>query len=1046
MYKRIVYYGPINNNTSNILMEKAKAYLKENKGDRFYYILPNGKLLTKYKEDMLKDTVGAFDINLFTFDNIIDNLLEREMYTFIGTEVQESIVEKILAKLCDEGKIKYYNSVSTMEGFIKSVSHIIGEIKRSLISPEVFDRKIPNNPFYKEIGLVYEEYENFLSNNKLLDVEEAFFVGLKLLKNNNEYFNDLDFMVIDDFFDFRPQEIQVLEEIMKYPLDVYINIPYKRETEFSTVVNTLEILKEMGFKIEEVYKEEENNFEIMGNMLFSQDKPLLPKNSDVKIISAVNKYFELKRITQEIKSLYNKGIELKDMGIVLTNIDEYEKTLFDVFSEEGIPSSTNEEMRLIDVPLIKEFLNIIKVKLYNYQKESVIKRIKNSYFSVYSSRDKDKVEYILYKLSFRDIDDLKDILEDEIKNTKYSIDQSIENEKFKERYEWLSYLVVSLNEVIDEGNSIKSNGKPEELIDSLKRVINSYNLPDKILQIYNEANDYNIFHRDISAISKLIKVLDTMKKEISIIYDLISIEEFYEIFLRYLEEETIIITNGNRNGVNILTPSTIQGVHYSVLFITGLVEGKYPALKESNFFFREENYEIFCDIGLKLKNYYEKLDKESLLFVIAVTRCSELLYLSYPKSTMRDEVNIPSMFLDELISIFEGEEVDEINVDMDYLIKDNIKEITTESEYINHILYRYFEGDDLTEYFHMYNNVHENVLDEISGKIKCEVERTKDEFNSYSGNIGTAEIIEDIKEYHKGVNYSITYFETYGKCPYKFLMDQILKLEGMDRFMEEFSPLDRGNIFHSVLKDYYTIHKNEISNHIQGFDVFSVVDTLDEIREAIRVLIVNNGVKEINKLWSIRIENMANSIVNLVKMDLDRLSNLSSKMIPIEFEVPFGFKEDFSICIDGDKTDIIGKIDRIDKVVGEEKYILYDYKTSSYGIKKIGDMLEGISFQLPVYIMSQGDRDVIGGGYITITSGEVSMEIVKENEKETFGIKRKGKYLLNDEDWNSLMENVVKTMNEYLTSIFEGDFSINPKQCDVYCDYSSICRYKGNRR
>ncbi len=296
------------------------------------------------------------------------------------------------------------------------------------------------------------------------------------------------------------------------------------------------------------------------------------------------------------------------------------------------------------------------------------------------------------------------------------------------------------------------------------------------------------------------------------------------------------------------------------------------------------------------------------------------------------------------------------------------------------------------------------------------------------------------------MNYSITYFETYGKCPYKFLMDQILKLEGMDRFMEEFSPLDRGNIFHSVLKDYYTIHKNEISNHIQGFDVFSVVDTLDEIREAIRVLIVNNGVKEINKLWSIRIENMANSIVNLVKMDLDRLSNLSSKMIPIEFEVPFGFKEDFSICIDGDKTDIIGKIDRIDKVVGEEKYILYDYKTSSYGIKKIGDMLEGISFQLPVYIMSQGDRDVIGGGYITITSGEVSMEIVKENEKETFGIKRKGKYLLNDEDWNSLMENVVKTMNEYLTSIFEGDFSINPKQCDVYCDYSSICRYKGNRR
>ena len=1043
MLKRIVYYGPFNNNKKDDLIEKSKLYLRENSGDKFCYVLPNGKILTKYIEDMVKDTIGAFDVNLLTFDDIMNNLLEGELYTTIGSEVKESIIEKILMKQYEKGKLLYYKDVFSMEGFIKSVSYIIGEIKRSLITSEEFNKKIPNIPFYSEIGLVYKEYEKFLVTNKLLDVEETFFVGLELLRNNDDYFRDLDFMVIDDFFDFRPQEIEVLKEIVKYPLDLYINIPYKREQEFSTVVKTLKLLKEMGFEIEEVDKSNKNDFESIGDKLFCEEVPLLPKSDKIKVISAANEYLELKRIAQEIKSLYNDGIELKDMGIVLANQNKYNKILFDVFNEEGIPSSSNEEMRLIDVPLIKELLNIIKVKLFNFDKDSIVKRIKSSYFSVYSGRDKDKVEYILYKLNYGEIDDLKSIIEDEVRKSEDIKKQCLENEEAEGRYEWLIYLDNTLDVIVDETNFIIGNGSPEELIDSLQAVINNYNLSERILDIYNKTGDYNIFHRDVSAFSKLSEVLETIKTEISIIYDEINIKELYDIILRYFEEETIVITAGNRNGVNILTPSTVQGINYEVLFIAGLIEGNYPVLKGNNFFFREENHEMFCDIGMDIKNYYEKLDKECLLFVIAVTKCSELLYLSYPVSSTSDEVNIPSMFLDELSSIFEGEEIDEISVDMDYLIKNDMSEITTESEYINHILYKYFEGEELTEYFHMYNSIHGEALDEISGKIQCEVERSKDEFNSYSGNIGVEEIKRDIKEYHKGLNYSITYFETYGKCPYKFLMDQILKLEGMERFMEDFTPLDRGNIFHMVLRDYYSNHKTEIGNHIQGSDVFHVEDTSEEIHKAIVALLIENGVKEIDELWSMRIENMASSILELVKMDLDRLSNLSCKMIPVEFEVPFGFEEEFSILVNGDNLGIIGKIDRIDKVVGEEKYVLYDYKTSPYGIKKISDMFEGTSFQLPVYIMAQGDREIIGGGYIIISKGEVTMELVKEDEKETFDIKRRSKYVLNDDEWNGLMESVIDTMKVYIENICEGNFPVNPKACDVYCSYRNICRYKG---
>ncbi|WP_077368086.1 PD-(D/E)XK nuclease family protein [Anaerosalibacter sp. Marseille-P3206] len=1043
MPKRIVYYGPFNNNKRDDILEKCKEYINENKGNKFYYILPNGKLLLKYKEKMIEDNRVVLDANLFTFDNIVNNLLERELYTTIGAEVRESIVEKILGELDDEGKINHYKNVSQMEGFINSVCYIIGEIKRSLITPEEFKERIPDTPFYREIALVYEEYQGFLKANKLIDVEEAFFLGLEILRKKDGYFSDLEFVIIDDFFDFRPQEIELLKEIIKYPIDVYINIPYKRETEFSTVVNTLKLLKEMGFEVEEIDKKDKNIFECIGDKLFCEEVSPLPKSDKIKMISAANKYLELKRISQAIKALYNDGVELKDMAIVLTNKNEYEKILFDVFNEEGIPCSSNEEMRLIDVPLIKEFLNIIKVKLNNFDKDCIVKRIKNSYFSVYNGRDKDKVEYLLYKLNYSEIEDLKSIVEEEMRNAEYLISESLDNEEANERYEWLRFLNTSLDKIIEQTNSIIVNGSPEELIDSLEAVIDSYELSRKILNIYNETRDYDLFHRDISALSVLYEVLEKMKLEISIIYNKISIDNFYEMFLRYLENQTIVKTIGNKNGINILTPSTVQGVKYDVIFIAGLVGGKYPILKGNNFFFKDENHEKLCDIGFDIKNYYERFDKESLLFVTAVTRCNELLYLSFSASSTSDEVNIPSMFLDEFKSVFEDGKIDEIKVSMDYLIKNDISEITTESEYINHILYKYFEGEEVTEYFQRYNSLHKGVLDEIDGKIQCEVERAREELNPYRGYIGSEEIKRDIREYHKDLNYSITYFETYGKCPYKFLMERILKLEGIERFLEDFTPLDRGNIFHMVLKYYYSNHNREIANHILGKSEFTVDNTLDEISNYIRELLIKNGVKKIDKLWELRIENMTNSIVELVKMDLDRMSKLTDKMIPVDFEVPFGFEQEFSMNVKGDNIRILGKIDRIDKLVGEEKYVLYDYKTSTYGINKIVDMLEGISFQLPVYIMAQGEDNVIGGGYITISNKEVSMEIVKESEKEILGIKRKNKYVLDEEEWNSLMECVVETMKDYIESIFEGDFSINPKACDAYCSYSNICRYKG---
>lgn len=1037
MFDRIVFYGPINNNKRNDLIRKSKDYLRHNKGNDFFYILPNGNLLDKYKEILLRDMSGAFDLNLFTFDNIVDGLLEEGLYTNIDSEIKESILQKILKKLYKEGKIKYYRKMVSMEGFIKDISYIIGETKRSLITPEVFNEKIVDIPYYREIGLIYEEYERFLNDNKLIDAEESFFKSLNKLKKNEDYFKGLDFIIIDEFFDFRPQELEIIKEMSKYPIDIYINIPYKTDKEYKVIKDSLNFFRDMDFKIVEVKKEDENLFESIGNNLFSHKDNTLPKTDKVKLIKAPNKYLEIKRISQEIKTLYSNGISLNEIGIVISDSVEYSNILFNVFKEEGIPCSINEEIRLIDIPLVKEFLNIIKLRIDKFNKSSVIRRVKNSYFNIYTGREKDKIEYILYRLNYKDVYGLQS----EIKKEKDKVLKLSQDEKTEEKHKDFNYMESSIETLINEGKLIPNSGDVKEIIEILIDIIDSYNIDGKVNQVYKEVEDYNIFYRDISALSKLKEVLQKIRIDIPLIHDEIDIEDFYDILLKYLEKEAIVGTLGNSEGVNILTLHTLRGLKIKALFIVGLVEGKYPNLKEENFFFTEENYWNLKRIGLNVKSFHEKFDKESLLFTIAVTRCIGSLYLTYPESSLQDEVNISSIFLDEFLGLFPDEKVQTIQLDMDYLIKDDLKEITTEEELINYLLYKYFEGEEMVKHLNILNSLDNNVLPEINEKIECEIYRNKEDFNKYNGFIEDDEIKKDLKLNERDSILSITYFETYGKCPYKFLMDRILNLEGMERFIEDFTPLEKGNIFHQILKEYYSFYREDMISHIKGEKIFQVERTLFEINERIKKIFKNNGIKTLDKLWEIRIENMSKTILNLIKKDLERMSNSKHKIIPYDFETGFGYMKDFSLDSGEEKVKILGRIDRIDRILDSDKYILYDYKTSSYGVKKIKDIKEGTSFQLPVYIMSQKDKNIIAGGYIDISKANVYMELVQEDEKKLVN-KKRGKGILDRTNWEDLMKEVERNMKEYIGSIYEGDFSINPKLCDKYCPYREICRYE----
>lgn len=1020
---RIVYLGPYNNGKKEEFFQKSLDYLEKNQGHKFYYILPNGNLLVEYRRRLIDRVEKTLDINLFTFDDIADSLIEDEFYQLIQGDMKEAFIGQVLEKLRSEKQLKYYREISTKPGFIKILASILGEIKQSLITPEDYLDKCPQTPFYTELGLIFQEYEKGLEEAGIIDREGSFFKSLEILRGDRDKFQDLDFILIDEFFDFRVQELELLREICKRDIPIYINMPFLREENFSTLEETLEILDELGFDLEYLDQKPFNSFEEIAASIFTEseikeeEKARFKEEEKVSQIIASNDYLELKKIGEKIKHHHSQGVKLEDMAIVMAN-PSYETGLFQVFDEEGIPLKKEKEISLMEIPLAQELTYIFELK-NKIDKGSIVNRIKSNYFSLCPRGEREAIEYILRKTYFSTWSDLEN--SEQILASSYG--ESIKN---------------IINTIKEEGESIPDQALVEDYLDIIRGLVEEFDLKGHLLASYKEIGDYDLLHRDLLALEKLQALINEIQSFSGIFPREMSVETFLDLIRTCLENTRLLERERNNRGVQLLSPTTCRGHTYRVVFVLGLSQEGYPNLLEEDFFFREKNHKDISRIGIDYKNYYESLDKEALMFSLILSSAKEKLYLSYSENATGDEKEIPSIFLDLVRQKIGEANLETITVDIDYLIKDEESQLTTREELLRYISknYRHKRAQGpikVPDYMDL------NALEEINEKIVCQIERKKD-YNHYRGRIGDDPVSQDIRTIHQDKKYSISYLESYGQCPYAFLLNRILKVEEMERDLLDFTPLDRGQINHELLKNYYYHYREEIKAHVLEEEDFNIDASYGYIEEEMIKSMKALGLDTESRIGQMRIVNNGQKILNFIRADLTRMRSYKNKTLPLDYERAFGWKEPFYIEKDGRAIAMVGIIDRIDKFLDEEKYIIIDYKNSSYGLRSIGDMHQGISLQLPVYMQSLGDKKLAAAGYGVISSGEVDFKIMLKEEKEIVGSKRAG--VVDEKDLEEIFDKAKDYIIHYIDSIHKGDFSIKPKECSSYCIYKDICRYE----
>lgn len=1010
-----MFLGPYNNGVKEKLHDLSLQYLKENKGDRFYYLLPNRELLNHYRNKFTDELGASFELNFLTFDDIVTNIMEDNILKIADDTIKKIIMRKILKKLSDESKLSYYKNFTDYKGFVESCIYIIGRIKRSLVTPEEYLSKCGDSPYYKEVGIIYKEYERELKDNGFQDKDSLYLETIDLLKNHKNILKKLDFIIIDEFYDFRPIELEIINLIKDLDINIYINIPYNIKAKNIRLKETISNLDKLGFQIEKISENEFNEFENLGNILFHDGHAQVEAN--IELIKASSMELEIKKILKTIKNNYSyNSVDLKENCLCVFNND-YSNMILKVAEEEKLPISMDYTVSLKNLPLTKEILSLIEFNLYSGDKEILLSRVKSAYLSLCHDSIKDSLEYVLRKSKFNNLDDLyKKITEEKEMDI---------GEKYRED------ILQVLDHLKEETCILDGKTTLKDFNIKLLELLEDYKLENNIINRYEANGDFKLLQRDLANLKAIKEILENMEAT-DFLEDDIDLEEYLMILMDYFQDESIIESRGNSKGVKVITIDNIRGIQYKNVFIPGLTQRVYPNLMSNNYFFSDDNYFSLKDIGIDVKSYKNRLDNEILKFVSLISSSTEKIYITCNLESEGDENPLYSIFLDEILHKLPGEKEEDklqvTNIGLDFLFDNEIQDITSHREFSLKIYNDYYKSKVDLPQLQYHNSLFSEKTQQVNLQLESTIRRSSRGFDNYSGLLEGDFSKEYMIEQLKNKSFSVSFLENYSICPYAFLLNYIFNIEELERERQDYNPMDSGTIYHEVLRLYYENFRDELNN----IDKFKVSDTFDFLKETILREALKLGYEARTSNELLLIEDMYNKLKDFIEYDIKRLrDNPDIK--------PWAFEEWFSMDFKTNENsiEIRGIIDRIDKE--NDKYLIIDYKSSAYGKRSVKDIENKISLQLPIYIMSQKDKDIVGGFYSIIKKPEFYTCMGLLGESNLVNKRQAG--AMDIESWERILTNTELTINHIVKSIYQADFSVNPRECSPYCIYKDICRY-----
>lgn len=473
---------------------------------------------------------------------------------------------------------------------IAAIGSEISRYKNSLVSPEMAMAGAEQN-YYKKIATIYQNYEEYLRANNLVDFDDLLLLTYQILEENPDLAKETSekykYIMVDEYQDTNELQYKLLGMLCCAHDNICVvgdddqsiygwrganvrNIlDFEKSYEDTTVIklesnyrSTKQILKGANTLIE-------HNRERLGKKLVSVNGD----GKDINVIESNNENEEANKIAKRInKLILDDGASLDDIAI-LYRVNALSRSLEEGLNKARVPYKLVGGVRFYDRAEIKDLISFFRV-ITHLEDDFSIRRIIN------------KPKRGIGKTTIEKLDNLAN---QESKSI-FEILDSIQSEEVaklvgKKNATTLKKFIENLKDLAKVAKE-----SPLKFIDAFEETFEfrgSFgNLPDKFDRVANVDEFYGYF-RDFIIENPELDVVDFLNNIA-------------------LKSDQDMISN---ESITIMSIHASKGLEYKYIFVIGLEEGFFPILGDD------------CDI-----------EEERRLGYVAITRAKEDLTLSHVKS------------------------------------------------------------------------------------------------------------------------------------------------------------------------------------------------------------------------------------------------------------------------------------------------------------------------------------------------------------------------------------------------------------------------------
>ncbi len=465
----------------------------------------------------------------------------------------------------------------------------ISKYKNSLVTPQMA-KETAQVKQYQKIADVYEKYENYLSDNNLVDFDDLLLLTYKILEQSKEICEQTSqryqYIMVDEYQDTNELQYKLLKKLCSTHNNLCVvgdddqSIYGWRGATIKNILNFAEQFEDTKVvKLEENYRSTNTILKYANNLIeHNRDrvgKKLIGtrlEGNSIKVYESGDENEETRKIADDIKKLILSGESPRDIA-VLFRVNALSRALEEGLNRNGINYQLIGGMKFYERAEIKDLIAYFRV-ITNANDDFSFKRIINKPKRGIGKTTVDKLE--LYSIDnkksmFNVIDQLSP---DEL--------SKIVGKKNARTLKVFAASIFDLQEVL-EGTPMRFIDGFEETFDfksSFENAQDGLERKANIDEFYGLVRDYFLEHPD--------RKLEDFLNDIS------------------LESDQDSIVN---ESISLMSIHASKGLEYKHLFIIGLEEGFFPIIGDGS-----------------------DIEEERRLGYVAFTRAKDELTLSFVHS------------------------------------------------------------------------------------------------------------------------------------------------------------------------------------------------------------------------------------------------------------------------------------------------------------------------------------------------------------------------------------------------------------------------------